>query len=106
MNITERIDKYLGSEVLEEALKVEFNTRPFERSHMKKPSGRGSWAFSVDGELKDPEMAKRLHKDGKLFIYLSPSMTYMEAKKWFTAALKKELANNPEITYVEVGVEG
>ena len=50
-------------------------------------------------------MAKRLHKDGELFIYLSPSMTYGDAKKWFSDALRKELAND-DVSYVEVDVEG
>jgi hypothetical protein len=43
-----------------------FDTRPFVRSHMKEPRGRGSWAFSIDG--------------GEAIF--SPSMTLAEARRW------------------------
>lgn len=102
MNIENKIEKYLNES---KGFTIEFNTRPFENSHGKKPGGRGSWAFALDGELSDPEAKKLVHKGGKKWIYLSPSMTYVEAKKWITALIRKE-SDIPAGHNVIVNVEG
>lgn len=31
---------------------IRVDTAPYERSHMKAPRGRGSWAFDLDGERR------------------------------------------------------
>jgi len=51
------------------ALKIEFDEAPFIRSHMTTPRGRGSYAFSIEGQAP----------------IFSPSGTYAEAKKWAKA---------------------
>jgi hypothetical protein len=47
-------------------MQVEFNTRPFFRSHMREPRGFGSWAF----EFEDSPDA-----------WFAPTSTYADAKK-------------------------
>lgn len=55
---------------------VEFEHSVYERSHMKAPRGRGSWAFAfMTGERGWDEGAN---------VYFSPGgMLLSEAKKWF-----------------------
>ena len=44
MDITKKIDGFLNEG---KGLKIAFNTRPFENSHGKKPSGRGVGRFRL-----------------------------------------------------------
>ena len=54
--------------------KLDFNNSPFEQSHLRSPRGRGSWAFCPD-EYAD-------ENDYITHTKFSPSMTFMEAKRW------------------------
>lgn len=105
MNIENKIEKFLNEKTY---FTINFNTRPFENTHLKKPSGRGSWAFNFNGTLEDPEMKKHSYtpKGQKYPTYMSPSMTYIEAKKWITNAIKKELADTNKSHYITIDVEG
>lgn len=58
-----------------------FHTAEYELSHGRKPRGRGSWAFYVDGD--------------ELPVF-SPSMTYTDAKRWVRA-------QHPDATDFRVG---
>ncbi len=55
---------------------VQFISSEFEKAHGRAPKGRGSWAFS-DERTPSPDK-----------VHFSPSMTLVEAKKWFRAKLK------------------
>lgn len=50
---------------------TQFDTSAYVRSHGKQPLGRGSWAFCPDASC-----------DAKKAVF-SPSMTLVDAKKWF-----------------------
>lgn len=69
--------------------KFEFNTVEFEFSHGRKPKGRGSWAFSE----KRNASAENMH--------FSPSMTYTEAKKWFTKKMQDEGVEGHHVVFVQ-----
>jgi hypothetical protein len=51
---------------------IEIDTIPFERSHMRGPKGRGSYAFSLERNPRD------VLKD----VVFSPSGTWAESKVW------------------------
>lgn len=49
--------------------KIRFDTNSYVASHMKEPSGKGNWAFDVDGEevwvnnSKYSDAKKKIQKD-------------------------------------------
>ena len=51
---------------------LEVDDTPFVRSHGRKPTGRGSWAFSLQFDPRD------ILND----VVFSPSLTFTEAKAW------------------------
>jgi len=72
------------------ALKVEFYTGTYERSHGKKPSGRGGWAFIVmDGN--------REHET----VFAPGSMIFAQAKKWMRDYCRKHYSDLPQ-GFIEV----
>ena len=108
MDITNRIEDYLNEAI---SLKVEFDPSNYKRSHMKNPAGRGSWAFGISKKLTSEEAIKHFgtkygSKPHESFVYLSPSMTYVEAKKWFKELLQKESKEFFRSNIVYVDVEG
>lgn len=70
------------------AIKIEFDTAPFYRSHMKDPKGRGSWAFDL----------------GIGDIAFSPSMTYSEAKRWAKSQFEDRTAVIRQTTMIDYHV--
>lgn len=53
---------------------ITFDNIEYIKAHGKNPTGRGSWAFSVD-------------RRGQNDVLFSPSMTLTDAKKWAKAEL-------------------
>ena len=53
--------------------KVDISTRIFERSHGRKPRGRGGWAFILMDGSREVE------------TFFTPSMTFSDAKVWAKA---------------------
>jgi len=52
-----------------------FDTTDYEFTHGRKPRGRGGWAFSFE---RHPDVLSDA-------VVWTPSMTYVEAKRWFAA---------------------
>ena len=61
---------------------IDIDPSPFVRSHMRNPSGRGSWAFSLQPYPRD------VCKD----VVFTPSMTYADAKTWIKAWFREQQA--------------
>lgn len=66
---------------------ITFDNSEYVKSHGKNPTGRGSWAFSVD-------------RDGKHSVLFSPSMTLTDAKKWVKAELATKAGVTGALLYV------
>lgn len=62
--------------------KIDIDNSPFVRSHMRNPSGRGSWAFSLQANPRD------VLTD----VVFTPSMTYSDAKVWVKAWFRAQQA--------------
>ena len=61
---------------------LDIDSAPFVRSHARNPSGRGSWAFSLQANPRD------VCKD----VVFAPSMTYSDAKVWVKAWFREQYA--------------
>ena len=61
---------------------IDIDPSPFYRSHLRNPSGRGSWAFSLQSNPRD------VLKD----VVFTPSMTYADAKVWIKAWFRAQQA--------------
>lgn len=51
------------------------DTKVYERSHGRKPRGRGSWAFTLH-DLSTPR------NDEVALVFAPNSLSYADAKKW------------------------
>lgn len=74
------------------AFSTEFYTTTYERSHGKKPKGRGGWAFIVmDGD--------REHET----VFVPGSMPLTDAKTWMRSYCRANYSDVPQ-GFVEVEV--
>lgn len=53
--------------------KISFDTSEFQRSHLRTPRGRGSWAFTFGNRTPNNDLSD---------VLFSPSGTFTEAKAW------------------------
>jgi hypothetical protein len=61
---------------------IDIDAGPFVRSHMRAPSGYGSWAFSLDRDPRD------VCRD----VVFTPAMTYTAARVWIKAWVRQQQA--------------
>lgn len=83
---------------------IDFDTAPFECSHMRAPRGFGSWAFALadttDAVLPHAGPGAYISNDGITRFFTG---TYAEAKKAARAwAVDVALKVNPACSYVRV----
>lgn len=61
---------------------IDIDDSPFRRSHMRSPSGFGSWAFSLEANPRN------IGRD----VVFTPAMTYRDAKVWARAWFRQQQA--------------
>jgi hypothetical protein len=76
-------------------INTDFFTQTYERSHGRKPMGRGRWAFIVmDGS--------RAHETVEA-VFVPGVMTLADAKTWMRSYCRKHYGDRPQ-GFVEVEV--
>ena len=83
-------------------IRIEFDTAPYECSHMKMPRGRGSWAFQF--RLVRTFVAPGSWEWENGAIFTPGGMTYNEAKRALTKAIRETFQPDTQLPTLLVRV--